>query len=276
LARYDDEAAGNVTRIHTGMKNIDFWLRGMEGGDLVVIGARSGHGKTALMCNICANYVKGGGKALILSLEMTNIQLVERLAITESGIPKIKLQQENPNESDWSAFVAAAGDIAAWPLYIDDSPSMKLSHILSVAEQHVTEKGVGLICIDYLQLIKVDRTYSREREVAGISAALKGLAKQLDVPVIVLCQLNREAVHRQDHRPRESDLRESDAIASDSDKILLLWRAEEHDRSDPTIRGDAEVVIEKNRGNPTGLAALRFVGELFEFTDDQFPKRRGS
>ena len=271
IAHYDAKEHG----IDTGLKNIDFWFKGMEPGDLVVLGARSGHGKSALMSNMVAHHAKTGGKALILSLEMTRLQLIERMVITESGVPKDNLKCEHPLEADWSTFVSAAGGIASWPVYIDDTPGMALSHVTSAAEQQVSDKGVTLICIDYLQLIRVGKTYSREQAVAGISGELKALAKRLNVPVVVLAQMNRDSEYRGDHRPKNSDLRESDAIVHDADKIMLLWRAEEYDRGNAAIRGEAEVVVSKNRGGATGLAKLTFTGELFEFEDDMFPRRGG-
>ncbi len=258
-----------VTGIPTRFKKFDLLTCGLQPSDLVIIAGRPGMGKTAFALNIARNVaVETNVPVAIFSLEMSKEQLVTRLLSAEAGIDSMKLRTGHFNASYWTALVRAADVLSQAPIFIDDSPIISVMEMRGKARQMKSEENIGLIVVDYLQLMDSGgRAESRIQEISEISRSLKHLAKELDVPVIALSQLNREPDKRTDKRPVLADLRESGAIEQDADLIVFLYREECYNRDDPQCKGKAEVIIGKQRNGPLGTIPLYFKPELTRFTE---------
>lgn len=274
-SRYERQE--EVTGIATGFIDLDRMTSGFQPGDLVIIAARPSMGKTAFCLNVAANAALRAqfkGKrvgVLLFSLEMPSVQLVTRMLASEARVDSQRMRSGALLESDWPKLAHASGVLSEAEIHIDDSSSLTVLDLRAkcrrVHQQLLaTPSPLGLIIIDYLQLMKGNEHIdSREQQISEISRSLKGLAKDLGVPVIALSQLNRSLEKRPDKRPIMSDLRESGAIEQDADTICFLYRDEVYEKDNEEARGRAEVIIGKQRNGPIGTANVTFLHEFTRF-----------
>lgn len=260
------ESQGQLTGITTGFIDLDNKTSGLQKSDLVLIAARPAMGKTAFTLNVAINAaLKGGASVGIFSLEMSKNQLVQRMLSAESHIELQKIIHGNISEEEWPKLINAMGPLSKVNLYIDDTPGITLTELKAKCRKLKIERGLDLVMIDYLQLMSGEgRNESRQQEISAISRGLKGLAKELDCPVVALSQLSRAPELRSDHRPILSDLRESGAIEQDADIVMFLYRDEYYDEESEK-KNIGEVIIAKHRNGPIGTIELVFVGEYTKF-----------
>ncbi len=256
----------------SGFYSVDVLTNGWQRGNLVILAARPSMGKTALALSFARQAVFGGEKGvLFFSLEMTSRELMLRILASETEIPATKLQHQTLSNTEWRKLEKIQQSIIDAQLYIDDTPGISISELRSKARQMKMKHNIDMIVIDYLQLMHVSKAYSRENEVAQISQGLKNLAKELDVPVIALSQLNRGVASRLDKRPMLSDLRDSGAIEQDADIVMFVHRPEYYgltatDTGEST-EGLTELIFAKNRNGKFGDVNLRFVPEIVSFRE---------
>jgi replicative DNA helicase len=259
----------HVTGVASGFTDLDALTAGFHPSDLIIIAARPSMGKTSIALNIaehCAIMEKS--PVAVYSLEMSREQLVLRMLCSLARVNAHNVRTGFISEKhDFPKLVNAAGKLAVAPIYIDDTPGMSILEMRSKARRLVAREGIGLIIVDYLQLMRSSsrRIENRQQEISEISRSLKALAKELSVPIIVLSQLNREAEARPDHRPRLSDLRESGAIEQDADLVMLLFREEYYEPDNEDVKGQAEVIIAKQRNGPVGRLKLTFLEDCTHF-----------
>ena len=243
---------GNVTGIPTGFVDLDYRTAGLQPSDLILIAARPSMGKTAFVLNI-AQYVAFHEDmcTAIFSLEMSKEQLVNRLFSLESHVDAQALRTGNLSDADWEKLIEGAGVIGNSHLIIDDTPGISIAEMRSKCRKYKLEHDLKLIIIDYLQLMSGSgkSSDSRQQEISDISRALKGLARELSVPVIALSQLSRAVEQRPDHRPMLSDLRESGAIEQDADVVMFIYRDDYYNK-DTELKGVSEIIIAKQRNGP--------------------------
>lgn len=261
---------GTVTGIPTGFIDLDYKTSGLQPSDLILVAARPAMGKTAFVLNI-AQYVsfKVNKTVAIFSLEMSKEQLVNRLFSLESQVDAQALRTGNLKDSDWEKLIESAGIIGRSNLIIDDTPGISISELRSKCRKFKLEKGLDLIIIDYLQLMTGrvgSRSESRQQEISEISRSLKGLARELNVPVIALSQLSREVEKRPDHRPMMSDLRESGAIEQDADVVMFIYR-DDYYHKDSDHPNQAEIIIGKQRNGPIGTVNLTWLPQYTKFAN---------
>ncbi|HWP34267.1 MAG TPA: replicative DNA helicase [Thermodesulfobacteriota bacterium] len=255
-----------VTGVPTGFVDFDRLTAGLQASDLVIIAGRPAMGKTALALNI-ARYaaVEAGVPVAIFSLEMSKEQIAFRLLGTEARIEFGRLRSGRLARDEWPRLTRAAGVLARAPIYVDDTPALSVTELRAKARRLKGEQKLGLIVVDYLQLLRgrpdVER---REQEISEISRSLKALAKELAVPVVALSQLNRQVEARGDRRPQLADLRESGAIEQDADLIAFVYRDEIYHPDTPD-KGIAEIIIGKQRNGPTGVVRLAFLDRFTAF-----------
>jgi replicative DNA helicase len=251
--------SGALSGLRTGYDKFDELTGGLEGGQLVVLAARPSMGKTALALNIARNHVvDGGGCAAVFSLEMTKRELVLRLLLAEALIDNTRFRNGLLSDVEFKKLTRAASALQDRALYFDDSSAVTVGDIAAKARRLHREHKLTLIAVDYIQLVQGRGGQERrEQEVADISRSLKILAKELDVPVLALSQLNRGPETRHDKRPMLSDLRESGAIEQDADLVLFIYRDEVYDETSPDA-GIAELIIAKQRNGPIGSLKLQF------------------
>ena len=264
------KSKGTVTGIPTGFIDLDYKLSGLQPSDLILVAARPSMGKTAFVLNI-AQYVafKKDRATAIFSLEMSKEQLVNRLFSLESQVDAQALRTGNMKDSDWEKLIEGAGSIGKSKLIIDDTPGISVSELRSKCRKYKLEHGLDLIIIDYLQLMTGSvgkRSESRQQEISEISRSLKGLARELNVPVIALSQLSRAVESRPDKRPMLSDLRESGAIEQDADVVMFIYRDEYYNK-DSEYKKQAEIIIAKQRNGPVGTVHLAWLGEYTKFAN---------
>ncbi|MGC8869488.1 MAG: replicative DNA helicase [Brevinematia bacterium] len=258
------------TGVPSGYTAIDEMTGGFQNGDLIVFAGRPSMGKTAFALNLCLNMAKDyQKKVLFFSLEMSKEQLAQRLLSTESKIDLKSLRTGNVKESEWDSLLEAAIRLSGLNIIIDDTPSSSIVDIKSKARKIFTkEKGIDIIIIDYLQIIEVPRGLSvirsRNEEIGFISRSLKSLAKELNIPIIVLSQLSRSVEKRIDKRPILSDLRESGSIEQDADLVAFLYR-DEYYNPDTDKKNIVEIIISKQRNGPVGTIELMFIKEIGKF-----------
>lgn len=264
---------GYITGIPTGFVDLDYKLTGLQNSDLILIAARPAMGKSALALNI-AQYAAINAKipVAIFNLEMSKEQLVSRMLCTESMVDSQRMRTGKLEDEDWQKIARSLGPMSEAPIYIDDTPGISIMDIRSKCRRLKLEKNLGLVVIDYLQLIQGrGKTESRQQEVSDISRSLKILAKEIDVPVITLSQLSRAAEQRTDHKPMLSDLRESGAIEQDSDIVMFIYR-DEYYNPDTEKKNIAELIISKNRHGATGSVELAWLGQYTKFANLEKPK----
>lgn len=261
---------GNVTGIATGFLDLDYKTSGLQPSDLILVAARPSMGKTALVLNI-AQYVAFHSDlcTAIFSLEMSKEQLVNRLFSLESRVDAQKLRSGDLSDADWEKLIEGAGTIGQSKLIIDDTPGISVSELRSKCRKYKLEHDLKLIIIDYLQLMSGSggrASDSRQQEISEISRSLKGLARELNVPVIALSQLSRAVEQRPDHRPMLSDLRESGAIEQDADVVMFIYRDDYYNK-DTEDKGIAEIIIAKQRNGPIGTINLVWLPEYTKFAN---------
>ena len=259
---------GNVTGIPTGFMDLDYKMSGLQNSDFILVAARPSMGKTALVLNI-AQYVAFHENlaTAIFSLEMSKEQLVNRLFSLESRVDAQILRSGNLNDSDWEKLIEGADVIGKSHLIIDDTPGISISELRSKCRKYKLEHDLKLIIIDYLQLMTGSgRTDSRQQEISDISRSLKGLARELNVPVIALSQLSRAVEQRPDHRPMLSDLRESGAIEQDADVVMFIYRDDYYNK-DTDMKNIAEIIIAKQRNGPIGTVNLVWLPQYTKFAN---------
>ncbi|MCI8599627.1 MAG: replicative DNA helicase [Lachnospiraceae bacterium] len=258
---------GNVTGIATGFKDLDYQTSGFQPSDLILIAARPSMGKTAFVLNI-AQYMafRNHETVAIFSLEMSKEQLVNRLLSMESGVDAQKLRNGNLTDNDWERLVEGAEGVASSNLIIDDTPGITLAELRSKCRKYKMEHKLGIVMIDYLQLMSGGgrASDSRQQEISDISRGLKSLARELNVPVVALSQLSRAVEQRPDHRPMLSDLRESGAIEQDADMVMFLYRDAYYNK-DSDMKNLAEVIVAKQRNGPIGTINLLWMPEYTTF-----------
>jgi replicative DNA helicase len=250
--------------VPTGFMDLDTLLSGLQKGNLIVIAARPGVGKSSFVTNIARNVaVDAGEPVAMFSLEMSRFEIGMRLLCGEARVPWDKVRSGRMATEEWSRIVEAAEALHESPLFIVDSGNVTIVDIRAKARRMKSKTGLGLIIVDYLQLMSGHgRVENRQQEVAEISRSLKLLAKELEVPVIAVSQLNRNPESRGDKRPQLSDLRESGAIEQDSDIVMFIHR---DDSDDPTVKGKADLIVAKHRNGPTATVPLTFLPHLTLF-----------
>jgi len=256
-----------VTGVPTGFNEFDNMTSGMQRGDLLILAARPSMGKTALALNMALSAWHAGHAVGVFSLEMSAEQLVLRMLSSESGIPHQKIRNALVSSEEWMALTNTAARLAEAKVFIDDSASINIMELRAKARKLKAQENVGLIVVDYLQLINSHQRHeNRTQEISAISRALKALAKELDIPVLALSQLSRSLETRMDKRPMLSDLRESGAIEQDGDVIFFVYRdiVYNPDTEHPDL---AEIIIGKQRNGPVGSFHVRFAGEITKFLD---------
>jgi len=260
-----------VTGVPTGFYEIDKLTSGFQGGDLIIVAGRPSMGKSALATNMGQAAAEAGYPVALFSLEMSKESLVLRMLCGEARVDGQKVRTGHLGKREMPMLAMAASRLAEIPFYIDDTPALSVMEVRSRARRLMRDVGArtegvrGLIIVDYLQLMRANRDVdSREQEISMISRSLKGLAKELDVPVIALSQLNRQVESRADKRPMLSDLRESGAIEQDADLIVFVYRDEFYNKAS-TEEGIAEIIVAKQRNGPLGTAKLLFRKEYTRF-----------
>jgi len=260
------ERKERISGVPTGFTKLDQMTSGFQPSDLIIIAGRPSMGKTAFALDIARNAATLAEiPAVIFSLEMSRQQLAIRMLCSEARVDSYKLRSGFIGERDWPRLTNAAGILSEAPIYIDDSPALSVLQMRAKARRLKSEKGLGLAVVDYLQLMSgrggSDR---REQEISEISRSLKALAKELNIPVVALSQLNRKVEDRTDRRPFMADLRESGAIEQDADVILFIYRDEMYDENSKQ-KGTAEIIIGKQRNGPVGKITLAFIDQYTRF-----------
>ena len=258
-----------LTGVATGFEEIDKMTCGFQPSDLIIIAGRPSMGKTSFALNIAHNAAAHPdipSRVAFFSLEMSKEQLVTRLLCSQSELNAQTIRRGFLKDEDWPRLLDAAAVISELPLYIDDTPAITVMEMRAKARRLQNDQGLDMVIVDYLQLMRGEGE-SREREISEISRALKAMAKELNIPVVALSQLNRSVESRIDKRPQLSDLRESGAIEQDADVIMFVYRDEVYNPDKPENAGMAEILIRKQRNGPTGTVTLRFLGEFTSFRD---------
>lgn len=259
-----------ITGVPSGFADLDLRTAGFHNSELIILAARPAMGKTAFALNIATNAAtKSDIPVLLFSLEMSKEQLVNRVLCSEAMVDSNKLKTGKIEENDWVKIVEALGPLSEAEMYIDDTAGISITEIRAKARKLKLEKNIGLIIIDYLQLIQGSgnrRNGSREQEISEISRSLKILAKELDIPVIALSQLSRAAEQRSDHRPMLSDLRESGSIEQDADIVMFLYR-DDYYNEESESKNIAEVIITKNRSGSVGTAEMLWMSNYTKFAN---------
>nr|NLD41591.1 replicative DNA helicase [Actinomycetales bacterium] len=274
MGEVTDEISNNQNRgegligVPTGFRDLDALTNGLHSGQMIIIAARPAIGKSTLALDICrAASIHAGQTSVIFSLEMGRTELTMRLLSAEAGIELNRLRKGNLDDRDWTRIASTQSRISEAPLYIDDSPNMSLMEIRAKCRRLKQRHDLGLVVVDYLQLMSSGKKVeSRQQEVSEFSRALKLLAKELELPVIAVAQLNRGPEMRQDKRPMMSDLRESGSLEQDADLVMLLHREDAYDRDSPRA-GEADIIVAKHRNGPTDTISVAFQGHLSRFAD---------
>lgn len=264
------EHGNEMSGVPTGFRRLDELTNGLHPGQMIIVAARPAMGKSTLALDICRNAsIKHKLASVVFSLEMGRTELTMRLLSAEAAIELKHMRRGLPPESnDWNRLARTVGKISDAPLFIDDSPNMSLMEIRAKCRRLKQQHDLKLVVIDYLQLMTSGkRVESRQQEVSEFSRALKLLAKELEVPVIAVAQLNRGPEARQDKKPMMSDLRESGSLEQDADMVILLHREDAYRSRDQEPTGEAEVIVAKHRNGPTDVITLAFQGHFSRFTN---------
>jgi replicative DNA helicase len=264
------ERGETITGVPTGYRDLDAQLAGLQAGNLVVVGARPSMGKTSFALGIVSHAaVHARVPVLLFSLEMSHLELTQRMLCSEAGVDATRMRNGTLLESDWPRISNAIGRLGDAPIFIDDNPNVTVMDIRAKSRRLKARSGLGLVVVDYLQLMSGhgrSRAENRQVEVSEISRGLKVLARELNIPVIALSQLSRNLEMRQDKRPVLADLRESGSIEQDADVVLFIYRDEVYN-PDSTERGSAEIITSKHRNGPTGVTHLAFVDRYTRFDE---------
>ncbi|MDR1663352.1 MAG: replicative DNA helicase [Clostridiales bacterium] len=263
------QSKGHITGVETGFVDFDKRTAGLQPADLILIGSRPSMGKTAFMLNIAQHAsVRNAVPTAIFSLEMSKEQLINRMLCCEANLDAQRLRTGELSDTDWEKISNSVAPLSNAPLYIDDTPGISVAEMRAKCRRLKIEKNLGLVVIDYLQLMSgsSSRAESRQLEISEISRSLKALAKELHVPVLTAAQLSRAVEARKDHRPMLSDLRESGAIEQDADVVAFLYR-DEYYNPETLKKNHAEVIIAKQRNGPTGTVELTYLGQYTKFAN---------
>ena len=259
----------HITGVPTGFADLDYKTAGLHNSDLILVAARPAMGKSAFALNI-ASYaaVKANVPVAIFSLEMSKEQMGNRILCSEAMVDSNKVRTGKIEDEDWAKLAMASGELSESQIFIDDTPGISIMEIRAKCRKMKLEKNIGLVVIDYLQLVQGSskKGGSREQEISEISRSLKILAKEINVPVIALSQLSRAPEQRPDHRPMLSDLRESGAIEQDADIVMFLYR-DDYYNEDSEKKNQAEVIIAKQRAGSTGTVDLAWLGQYTKFAN---------
>jgi replicative DNA helicase len=264
---------GDLTGVPSGFMDLDRKTSGFQNSDLILIAARPAMGKTSFVLNIAVNAALRNFPVAIFSLEMSRTQLVNRILALESMVELEKMRTGKLDAEDWKKIGYSLGPLSKSPVYIDDNAGINTMEMMSKLRKLKLEKGLGLVVIDYLQLMEGrKKTENRQQEISDISRSLKVMAKELNVPIIALSQLSRAPEQRNDHRPILSDLRESGAIEQDADLVMFLYRDDYYnDESDK--RNIVEVIISKHRNGSTGTVELAWLPQYTKFGNRMFDEQ---
>ena len=262
------QRGGGLTGVPTGFTDLDGLTNGLHPGQLIVVAARPAVGKSTLALDVArAASIRHGMTSVLFSLEMGKHEITMRLLSAEARIPLQAMRTGQMRDDDWAKLARRIGEMASAPLYIDDSPNLTMMEIRAKARRLKQRNDLRLVIVDYLQLMTShSRVENRQQEVSQISRSLKLLAKELQVPVIALSQLNRGPEQRNDKRPQLSDLRESGAIEQDADVVVLLHREDIYERESPRA-GEADLIVAKHRNGPTSTIVVAFQGHYSRFVD---------
>lgn len=264
------KTSGSVTGVPTGFLDLDYKLAGLQPSDLILVAARPSMGKTAFVLNIAQHVAFKAGKSVaIFSLEMSKEQLVNRLFALEGQVDAQALRTGNLKDEDWSKLIESAGIIGRSKLIIDDTASISITELRSKCRKYKLEHGLDLIIVDYLQLMTGSlggRNESRQQEISEISRSLKALARELNVPVVALSQLNRGVELRTDKRPMLADLRESGAIEQDADVVMFIYR-DDYYHKDTEEKNVAEIIVAKQRNGSVGTVKLTWLEQYTKFAN---------
>jgi replicative DNA helicase len=261
-----EQRGSDMIGLPTGYADIDYKLAGLRPANLVVIAARPGMGKSSLALGIAINAAIADNPVALFSLEMSKEELVQRILSSVAKVDSRKLQTGQLGDL-WPRVVDAAGKMYKAPIFIDDSPVVTVTDIRAKCRRLKRKKGLGLVVIDYLQLMQATTRENRQQEISEITRNLKNLARELSVPIIAVSQLNRSLETREDKRPRLSDLRESGAIEQDADIVMFIYRHEYYHPEDNEKRGLAEVIVAKHRSGQTGPVEMTFQPEFTRFAN---------
>ena len=259
----------HITGVPTGFSDLDYKTAGLHNSDLILVAARPAMGKSAFALNIATNAaLRGNVPVAIFSLEMSKEQMANRILCSEAMVDSNKVRTGRIEDEDWSKLAMTSGELSDAGIYIDDTPGISVMEIRAKCRKLKLEKNIGLVVIDYLQLVQGSskRAGSREQEISEISRSLKILAKEINVPVIALSQLSRAPEQRPDHRPMLSDLRESGAIEQDADIVMFLYR-DDYYNEESEKKNIAEVIIAKHRAGSTGTVELLWLGNYTKFAN---------
>ncbi len=261
------ERKGGLSGIPTGYKKLDDMLAGLQPADLIILAGRPSMGKTAFALNVARNVaIEEGVPVAFFSIEMSSHQLAQRMLCSEARVNIHSVRTGRLPATDWQKLSMSVGRLADANILIDDSASLGILEFRAKARRLKAEHDIGLVAVDYLQLMAGPRAESRQIEITMISRALKSLAKELNIPVLALSQLSRAVETRTgDHRPQLSDLRESGALEQDADVVLFMYRPEYYNREKPEYQGLAEVIVGKQRNGPTGIVPLVFHADYARF-----------
>ncbi|MDP9358369.1 MAG: replicative DNA helicase [Chloroflexota bacterium] len=272
---YMQQHRGDVVGVATGYTDLDQLTGGLQKSDLIILAARPAMGKTAFALGIAHGAAVTHGKTVgIFSLEMSAEQLVQRLLSTETGVDSHRLRLGHIDDGEWDRISRAFGRLAEANIFIDDTAGAGIMDVRSKARRLQAEHGLDLVIIDYLQLMSGRRSENRVQEVSEISRGLKGLARELNIPVIALSQLSRAVETRAEHKPMLSDLRESGSIEQDADIVMFIYREEKYDENTEK-KGIAEIIVAKHRNGPVGEINLRFFDKTARFADLELYREPG-
>jgi replicative DNA helicase len=264
---YLQQNRGAVVGVPSGYTDLDQLTGGLQRSDLIIVAARPSMGKTAFSLGLAYGAAIQHGRSVgIFSLEMSADQLVQRLLATETGVDSHRLRLGMIDDGEWDRISRAFGRLSEAKIYIDDSANASIMDVRSKARRLQAESGLDLLIVDYLQLMSGRRSENRVQEISEISRGLKGLARELNIPVIALSQLSRAVETRADHRPMLSDLRESGSIEQDADIVMFIYRDEKYDENSDK-KGIAELIVSKHRNGPVGTINLRFFERTARFAD---------
>ena len=259
-----------ITGVPTGFSDLDYLTAGLHNSDLVILAARPAMGKSAFALNIATNAaVRSNVPVAIFSLEMSKEQMTNRILCSEAMVDSNKVRTGKIDDDDWQKLASASGELSQAQRYIDDTPGISIMEIRAKCRKMKLEKDIGLIVIDYIQLVQGSSkraNASREQEISEISRSLKILAKEINVPVIALSQLSRSVEQRPDHRPMLSDLRESGAIEQDADIVMFLYR-DDYYNQESEKKNIAEIILAKHRSGSTGTVELLWLGNYTKFAN---------
>jgi replicative DNA helicase len=266
---------GAIVGVATGFSDMDALTGGLQKSDLIILAARPSMGKTSMALGIAHGAAVSHGHSVgIFSLEMSADQLVQRLLSMETGIDSHRLRLGQIDDGEWDRISRAFGRLAEAKIYIDDQAGASVMDVRSKARRLQAEHGLDLVVVDYLQLMSGRRSENRVQEISEISRGLKGLARELNVPVVALSQLSRAVESRADHRPMLSDLRESGSIEQDADIVMFIYREDKYEE-DSEKKGIAEIIVAKHRNGPVGSVNLRFFDRTARFADLELYREPG-